>query len=86
MFTVINRDELAHYRSAVVLLARREPRGLHPVFVCCLDDAGRPVGAGRWPPLVPLDCRVLVHLLAEREEERRAAVADLTPAIVAALS
>jgi hypothetical protein len=79
LFTVINRDELADFRSAVVLLARRAADGLRAVSVSALDDGGRPIGSDRWPPLVPADCRVLVHLLAEQDDDRRAVVADLTP-------
>src|SRR5687767_9695206 len=65
LFSLINREELPDFRSAVVLLARREPQGLRAVSVTALDDKGRAVGAAGWPPLVPSDCRVLVHLLAE---------------------
>jgi hypothetical protein len=86
LFTLINRDELADFRSAVVLLARRTPGGLRATSVSALDDAGRPMGSDCWPPIVPADCRVLVHLLAEREEDRRAVVADLTPAPVPRVS
>jgi hypothetical protein len=77
LFTVINRDELRDFRSAVVLLAQRDATGLRAVSVSALDDAGRPIGSAGWPPVVPHDCRVLVHLLADREEDRRAVVADL---------
>jgi hypothetical protein len=86
LFTVINRDELADFRSAVVLLARREPDGLHAASVSALDESGRPIGADRWPPLVPANCRVLVHLLAEHEDDRRAVVADLSRAVTPRLS
>jgi hypothetical protein len=78
LFTVINRDELCDFRSAVVMLARRGRDGLAAVSVTALDASGSPAGNDRWPPLVPQDCRLLVHLLAECDEDRRAVVADLT--------
>jgi hypothetical protein len=77
LFTTIDANDLADFRSAVVVLARREPRGLRVLSVTELDADGQPIGAGRWPPLIPRDCLVLVHLLAERGEDRRAVVADL---------
>jgi hypothetical protein len=80
LFTHIDADDLADFRSAVIVLARREPRGLRALSITELDANGSPIGAGRWPPAVPRDCIVLVHLLAERGEDRRAAVADLAAA------
>lgn len=86
LFTVINRDELADFSSAVVLLARREPMGLRALSAVTLDDAGNPVGCDSWPPRVGADCRVLVHLLAEGETARCAAAADLNRAMAPSFS
>jgi hypothetical protein len=65
LFTHIEPDELADFRSAVVILARRERGGLRPLSVAELDAAGRPMGIAAWPLIVPRDGVVLVHLLAE---------------------
>ena len=80
LFTTIARADLADFRSAVVVLARREPGGLTALSVTELDADGQAVNVPRWPPRVSHDCVVLVHLLAERADDRRTAVADLTSA------
>jgi hypothetical protein len=80
LFTAINRDELADFASAVVVLARREPGGLRALSVAELDVAGNPIGIRRWPPASIRDCRVLVHLLAADADARRAIVSDLIAA------
>jgi hypothetical protein len=80
LFTGIATEELADFRSAVVLLARREPRGLRAVTVGLLDANGSPSATDRWPATLPRDAVVLVHLLADREADRAAIVADLTTA------
>ena len=72
LFTRIEPDELADFRSAVVILAKREPGGLRALSVAELDAAGRPVGVSAWPTIVPRDGVVLVHLLAEHVSARRA--------------
>ena len=79
LFTAINRDELADFVAAVVVFARRETGGLRVLSVAEVDPAGAPA-PGRFPPVGTRDCRVLVHLLAERSEDRRAVVADLIAA------
>jgi hypothetical protein len=80
LFTLIRPDELADFSSAVIVLARREPGGIRALSVTELDAGGNPVGTDRWPPIMPRDCLVLVHLLANRADERRSVVADLAAA------
>ena len=78
LFTLIGREELQDFRSAVVALALRGRNGLRGLTVTELDGHGRATSGEPWPPIVPHDCRVLVHLLAEDSAQRRAVVADLT--------
>ena len=78
LFTLIAREELADFRCAVVMLARRGGNGLRALTVTELDADGRPTMGEPWPPILPHDCRVLVHLLAENSPDRQAVVADLT--------
>jgi hypothetical protein len=86
LFTLISREELADFRSAVLLLARREGGCLRAISATALDENGRSVDGKSWPRLVSPDCRLLVHLLAEGEEDRRQVVTDLTAAALPALS
>jgi hypothetical protein len=83
LFTRIARADLADFRSAVVMLAHREPRGYRAFAVAELDRDGRLRAGRRWPRELPRDCIVLVHLLAERATDRGAVVADLTSAALA---
>ena len=78
LFSVIGREDLHDFRAAVVVLARRRGGGLQALRVAELDAAGRPANRAGWPPIVPHDCCILVHLLAERADERRAVIDDLT--------
>jgi hypothetical protein len=83
LFTRIEADEVADFRLAVIILARREPRGLRALWVGELDANGDLTGCSRWPQIHRRDGVVLVHLLAEKAEARCAIVTDLmraTPA------
>jgi hypothetical protein len=83
LFTAIARRDLADFRSAVVILARREPRGLKAVTVAELDADGNLVASTR-PVPATRDLVVLVHLLAEDTADREAILADLSSAALAA--
>ena len=78
LFSVIGREELRDFRSAVVMLVQNGGGGLRALTVTELDPSGRPAHGETWPPIVPRDCRILVHLLAENSPDRQAVVADLT--------
>jgi hypothetical protein len=78
LFSAIPADELADFRSAVVLLARRARGGrLSAHWIAILDRFGRPVAERRGLPTVGADTIVLVHCLAESDADRRDLVADL---------
>lgn len=81
LFSSVTADELADFRSAVVMIARRSPDGrLSARWLIVLDRFGRPVGTPRqWPPLPASDTVILVHLLGATEQERFALVDDLAP-------
>jgi hypothetical protein len=81
LFSTVSGDELADFRSAVVVLAMRGVSGrLAAYAVTSLDRCGRPVDGQRpWPPEVPPDAVVLVHLLAGTAAERLALLDDLMP-------
>jgi hypothetical protein len=80
LFSRVASDELAGFRSAVVILARSAGGGrLAAYALTALDRLGRPADSpGRWPPAVPADAVVLVHLLSATEADRRDLVLDLT--------
>ena len=81
LFTVVADRDLADFRSAVAVVARRMPRSRLAAYAATtLDAHGRCTDGLHWPPIVPPGAVVLVHLLAETDAERRALVADLTPA------
>jgi hypothetical protein len=78
LFSAIPADELADFRSAVVLLARRTRGGrLAAYWMAVLDRFGRPVGERCGWPAVPGDIVVLVHCLAKTDADRLDIVADL---------
>ncbi|MEJ0013963.1 MAG: hypothetical protein WDM94_15415 [Bauldia sp.] len=81
LFSAVGREELADFRSAVVIFARRTADGrLSAHWMTVLDSFGRPMaGDRRWPPLPGANEIVLVHLLSETDRARRDVVADLTP-------
>ena len=85
LFSAVGRGELADFRGAVVILARRTPDGgLAGFAVTALDRFGKPTDGRRpWPPLVPVDAAILVHLLAESEADRQDVVDDLAPVSLA---
>ena len=85
LFSTVSRDELADFRSAVAILARRAGGGrLAAEWVTTLDASGRPASNDRnWPPLHAPGTVILVHLLSAGEAERRAIVSDLSPAALA---
>ena len=87
LFTAVAREDIADFRSAVVLVASPAPNGrLAAGWVAAIDPFGRVAGRDRRLPDWP-DAVVLVHLLAATELERRGLVADLsTPAFAAALA
>ena len=84
LFSAVAADDLADFRSAVVIVARGAPHGrLAAHWITALDRLGRPAtGDWRWPPAAP-DTVILVHLLSESEAERRDLVADLSSLTVA---
>jgi hypothetical protein len=79
LFSAVGVKELADFRSAVVMLARRAPDGrvtAHAIAV--LDRFGRPLdGVRPWPPIAAPGSVVLVHLLSATEAERFDLVDDL---------
>ncbi len=87
LFTAVARDDLADFRSVVVLLARPAPNGrLAANWIAVTDSFGRLEARDRRLPDAP-DTIVLVHLLAETDRERRALIADLSaPAFATALA
>jgi hypothetical protein len=82
LFSAVAREELADFRSATVILAKRAPDGrLAAWSIAALDRFGRPTDSRRpWPPIMPIDSFVLVHLLAPTEADRLDVVDDLTTA------
>ena len=81
LFSTVAPAELADFRSAVVILARRTQDGrLAAYAVTALDQAGRPADNRPWPPTIPVDTIVLVHLLATSDADRSDLVRDLAPA------
>jgi hypothetical protein len=85
LFSVVAGRDHADFRSVVAIVARRTSDGrLAALSIATLDARGRPAdNACRWPPLVPHDGIVLVHLLAVTDAERCALVADLAPVALA---
>ncbi len=81
LFSTVDRADLADFRAAVVIVARRAANGrLAAHWITVLDVFGRPTaGDRRWPPLVGGNDVVLVHLLSADDRTRRDLVADLTP-------
>jgi len=81
LFSTVARTELDDFCLAVVILAKRTADGrLAAYAMTTLDRSGRPDDNRRWPPTVPADAVVLVHLLAESEADRRDLIEDLTTA------
>lgn len=87
LFSQVDAADLADFRSAIVVLARRASDGhLAATDMTVLDRFGRPLGRrGEWPPRVAPGVRVLVHLMAESESERFTIVDDLMAASTIAL-
>jgi len=87
LFTVVAREDIADFRSAVALVASPAPNGrLSAAWVATIDPFGRLEGRERRLPDWP-DTMVLVHLLAESDRDRRDLVADLSaPAFAPALA
>ena len=85
LFSTVPRDELADFRSAVVILARPARDGrLAAHWITVLDLFGRPsAGDRRWPPVTTPDTVILVHLLSASDALRRDLVADLSALPVA---
>jgi hypothetical protein len=81
LFSEVAAKDLGDFRAAVVLAADRFADGrLAATWVGTVDTAGRLMPADhRWPRFRP-GMVVLVHLLAARESEREAAIADLMDA------
>jgi hypothetical protein len=81
LFSEVAAKDIGDFRSAVAVAAERLSDGrLAVTWIAAVDSAGRPMTAARrWPRFEP-DAVVLVHLLAAREGERLALVADLTEA------
>jgi hypothetical protein len=79
LFSTVGVNELADFRSAVVMVARRAADGrmaAHAVAV--LDRLGRPCGGIRpWPPVPAPGSVILVHLLSATERARFDLVDDL---------
>jgi hypothetical protein len=84
LFSAVSVDDLADFRSAVVILAERAPHGrLSAHWIACLDRFGRPtVSDRRWPPPIS-DAVVLVHLLSASDADRGELIADLSSLPVA---
>jgi hypothetical protein len=80
LFSTVPRDELADFRSAVVMVARRAGNGrLAAHWLTVLDIFGRPsAGDRRWPPVLGPTDVILVHLLSADDHRRRDLVADLS--------
>ncbi len=80
LFSAIPRDELAYFRSAVVILARRARGGrVAAHWIAVLDRFGRPIGdALHGLPVVGAETMILVHCLSASEAERFDLVADLS--------
>jgi hypothetical protein len=88
LFSVVPHAELADFCSAVVILAKRTSDGrLAAYAMTTLDRSGRPDDNRRpWPPIIPADAVVLIHLLAASESDRHDLVDDLTPPALLALA
>ena len=82
LFSTVPRDELADFRSAVVIVARPAANGrLAAHWITVLDVFGRPsAGDRRWPPVPGAGEVILVHLLSADDRQRRDLVADLSAA------
>jgi hypothetical protein len=78
LFSVVPRNGIGDFHSAVIALARRLPDGqLALYWISAIDHAGR-LRNGPVPPLAR-DTVVLVHLLSQTDAERAALVADFAP-------
>jgi hypothetical protein len=88
LFSTVEPSELAGFHSAVVILARPTPEGgLAAYAVTALDRSGQPTDSRwSWPPVVPFDAVVLVHLLAESDADRADLVDDLAAAAPLAIA
>jgi len=81
LFSTVPHGELADFRSAVVIYARRSAGGrLTADWATLVDVFGRPVGRDRRWPQADRDTVVLVHLLAKSEADRLNLIADLSAA------
>lgn len=78
LFSALAASELADFRSAVAIFARRMPDGrLAAFWASDIDALGRPATPDfRWPKAA-FGTVALVHLLAGGEREREALLADL---------
>lgn len=88
LFSIVKRDEIADFHSAIVVVARRHADGrLSAYSAIVLDPFGRAAAGDRHRlKTLPADAVVLVHLLAASDVVRRELVADLFPAPEAALA
>ena len=79
LFSAVPREDLADFRSAVVIVARPAQGGrVAANWITVLDRFGRPSGNGRWPAAVASDTLILVHCLSADEAARFDLVADLS--------
>jgi hypothetical protein len=81
LFSAVRQEDLGDFRSAVVVLARRQASGrLAAYCTMMLDLFGRPATQDRSRlRSIPADAVALVHLLAESERERHQLIEDLMP-------
>ncbi len=81
LFSEVAAKDLADFRAAVTMAAERSVDGrLAATWIGTIDTAGRLAPADpNWPRFRP-GMVMLVHLLAARESERAAAIADLVEA------
>ena len=88
LFSVVPLDELADFRSAVVIIAHTARGGrLAADRITVLDRFGRPSGHDRhWPPTATPDTVALVHLLSTSDAERHDIVSDLSADKLTALA
>jgi hypothetical protein len=86
LFSAIDREDLADFRSAVVMVARPAADGhLSADWIAVLDQFGRPIGERRVPPIGDTAV-VLVHCLTMSASGRFDLLADLADSAPAALA
>jgi hypothetical protein len=86
LFSTVPQQDLGDFRSAVVVLARRQASGrLAAYCTMILDLFGRPSTQDRYRlRSIPADAVALVHLLADNDRERHELIEDLLPLSAAA--